>query len=326
MKTVITDHPFPNLDVCLKAFAENKVEVEILQTHDSKIILDKAKDAEGLVVGMARIDSKLIDGLNKCKIILRMGVGYDNVDVDAATAKGIMVVNVPDFCTEEVSDHAAALIVMISRRVLHGRQAVRDGKWGPNAIDFTNFKRLNEETVGLYGFGRIARGVAEKVRGVKMNVIACDPFVTAEAMAKVGVQKVEPNELLARADYVSLHTPLTKETEGAFGIEQFRTMKRSAWIINTSRGQVIREEDLIKALDEKLIAGAALDVLAKEPPAKDNTLLTRENVIVTPHMGSWTATSRDYLQIKTAEEVVRAMTGKIPVNVVNKQVLPAEVR
>jgi D-3-phosphoglycerate dehydrogenase len=189
------------------------------------------------------------------------------------------------------------------------------------AIDFTSFKRVNEQTIGLYGFGRIARGVAERARGFKMACVAYDPFVSKEAMAKVGVEKVDMKGLLTRSDYLSLHSPLTKETENAFGLEEFQTMKRTAWIINTSRGPVIREEDLIKALDDHLIAGAALDVLAKEPPDKNHPLINRENVILTPHMASWTWDSRNDLQTKGAEEVVRALKGEKPKNLVNPEVL-----
>jgi D-3-phosphoglycerate dehydrogenase len=189
------------------------------------------------------------------------------------------------------------------------------------AIDFTSFKRVNEQTIGLYGFGRIARGVVEKARGFKMACVAYDPLVSKEAMATVGVEKVDMKGLLTRSDYLSLHSPLTKETENAFGLEEFQTMKRTAWIINTSRGPVIREQDLIKALDDHLIAGAALDVLAKEPPDKNHPLIHRENVILTPHMASWTWDSRNDLQTKGAEEVVRALKGEKPKNLVNPEVL-----
>jgi D-3-phosphoglycerate dehydrogenase len=277
-----------------------------------------------MIVGMARIDKKIIDTLERCKVIVRQGVGYDNIDVSAATARGIMVVNLPDVFTEEVSDHAVAFILMIARRVLHGQQAVREGKWGPTAIDFNAFKRFNELTLGLYGFGRIARGVVEKARVFKMTFLAFDPFVTKEAMTSSGVEKVEMKELLTRSDYISIHSPLTKETEHAFGIEEFRAMKRTAWVINTSRGPVIREEDLIKALDEKLIAGAALDVLAKEPPDNNHPLIRRDNVIITPHMAGWTWDSREDLQTKAAEEVVRALKGERPKNVVNPEVLSSK--
>jgi D-3-phosphoglycerate dehydrogenase / 2-oxoglutarate reductase len=321
MKTVITDHPFPTLDLAQGILSRNNIELEVMQTKDTETIMAHTKAADAMIVGMARIDKRVIENLEKCKVIVRLGVGFDNVDVPTATSKGIRVVNIPDFCTEEVSDHALAFILMVSRRILPGDRAVKEGKWGPMAIDFTAFKRVSEQTVGIYGFGRIARGLAEKARGVKMTCIACDPFVSKEDMAKVGVEKVELKDLLTRSDFISLHSPLTKETENAFGLEQFRAMKRTAWIINTSRGPVIREEDLIKALDEKLIAGAALDVLTKEPPDKNHPLIGRANVIITPHMASWTWDSRNDLQTKSAEEVVRVLKGERPRNLVNPEVL-----
>jgi D-3-phosphoglycerate dehydrogenase len=321
MKTVITDHPFPSLELAQGILSRSGIELEVLQTKDPETIIAHTKTADAMIVGMARIDKKVIDALDRCKLIVRLGVGFDNVDVSAATSRGIMVANIPDFCTEEVSDHALALILMISRRVLQGQKAVREGKWGPMAIDFNSFKRVKEQTLGLYGLGRIARGVAQKAKGVQLNCIAFDPFVTREAMSAIGVEKVEAKDLLARSDFISLHTPLTKETENAFGIEQFRAMKNTAWIINTSRGQVIKEDDLIAALDQKLIAGAALDVLAKEPPDKNHPLLNRDNVIVTPHMGSWTWDSRNDLQTKGAEEVARVLKGEKAKNLVNPEVL-----
>ena len=321
MKTVITDHPFPTLDLAQAIFSRNGIDLEAMQARDAESVIARARTADAMMVGMARIDKKVIDALERCKVIVRLGVGFDNVDVPAATSRGIMVVNIPDFCTEEVSDHAMALILIIARRVIPGQKAVREGKWGPMAIDFTSFKRVREQTLGLYGFGRIARGMAEKARGFKMACVAYDPFVSKEAMAATGVEKVDLKELLIRSDYLSLHSPLTKETENAFGLEEFRTMKPTAWIINTSRGPVIREEDLIKALDDRMIAGAALDVLAKEPPDRNHPLLNRENVILTPHMASWTWDSRNDLQTKGAEEVVRALKGEKPKNLVNPEVL-----
>jgi len=324
MKTVITDHPFPDLKTTQDLFSRNGIELDVLQTRDLDKIIAGGKNADALIVGMAPIGRQVLSGLERCKAIVRLGVGFDNIDVAAATERGIMVINLPDFCTEEVSDHAMAFIVMTSRRVLQGRQVVREGKWGPPAIEFEGFKRLREQTVGFYAFGRIARDTAAKARnGFKMTCVAYDPFLTKEQMAAVGVEKVDMPELLRRSDFISLHAPLTKETENAFGVEQFRAMKRTAWIINTSRGPVINEKDLVKALDEKLIAGAALDVLAKEPPDKNHPLLNRENVIVTPHMAAWTWDSREELQRKGAEEIVRALTGVAPLNVVNRQALAA---
>lgn len=320
MKTIITDHPFPSLKHSEEIFSRNGIELEVLQTRDPQTIIERSRSADALIVGMARIDKKVMESLERCKIIVRLGVGYDNIDVSSATEHGILVANIPDFCTEEVSDHTIALILMIGRRILEGQKAVREGKWGPTAINFESFIRIREQTLGLFGFGRIARLVAEKAKGLKMKCIAFDPYVGKESMESCGVNKVDMKELLTESDYISLHSPLTKETEGAFGIEEFRMMKRTAWIINTSRGQVIKEDDLVRALDEKLIAGAALDVLAKEPPDRHHPLLNRENVIITPHMASWTWDSREDLQIKGAEEVVRVLKGERPKNPVNPEV------
>jgi D-3-phosphoglycerate dehydrogenase len=321
MKAVITDHPFPSLDLAKNIFNRNGIEMEALQTKDAETIISHTRKADGVMVGMARIDKKIIEALEQCKIIVRMGVGFDNVDVAAATSRGILVSNTPDFCTEEVSDHTLALVLLIARRIIQGQKAVKEGKWGPMAIEFTSFSRIKGQTLGLFGFGRISRLVAEKARGFKLNCIAFDPYVKKEDMAQYGVEKVEMKELLRRSDYISLHSPLTKETENAFGLEEFRTMKKTAWVINTSRGSVIREDDLITALDQKLIAGAALDVLVKEPPDKNNPLIHRENAIITPHMASWTWDSRDDLQVKGAEEIVRVLKGEKPKNLVNPEVL-----
>ena len=320
MKAVITDHPFPSLDLAKNVFNQNGIEMEALQTKDAETIISHTREADGIMVGMARIDKRVIGSLEQCKIIVRMGVGFDNVDIAAATSRGIVVSNTPDFCTEEVSDHTMALLLMIARRIIQGQKGVREGKWGPTAIEFTSFFRIRGQTLGLFGFGRISRLVAEKARGFKLNCIAFDPYVKKEEMFQYGVEKVEMKELLRRSDYISLHSPLTKETENAFGFEEFRAMKKTGWVINTSRGSVIREDDLITALDQKLIAGAALDVLAKEPPDENHPLIHRENVIVTPHMASWTWDSRDDLQVKGAEEIVRVLKGEKPKNVVNPEV------
>lgn len=321
MKTVITDHPFPSLDLMKSMFSPNGIDLEVLETTDTENIINQTKTADAMIVGMAKIDKQVMEALERCKVIVRLGVGYDNIDISAATQQRIMVVNIPDFCTEEVSDHTMALVLMIARRVIQGQKAVREGKWGPMAIDFNSFKRVKDHTLGLFGFGRIARCVAEKAQGFKLTCIAYDPYVTKEAMVACGVEKVDMKELLTRSDYISPHSPLTKETENAFGLEEFQSMKRTAWIINTSRGPVIREEDLIKALEQKLIAGAALDVLAKEPPDKNHPFINLENVIITPHMASWTWDSRDDLQVKGSEEVIRVLKGERPKNLVNPKVL-----
>lgn len=318
MKAIITDHPFASLDIAKELFTANGIELEDLSTHDPEVIMAHAKDAEGILSGMAKIDKQIIDSLTKCKIIVRLGTGYDTIDVKAASAKGIMVGNVPDFCMDEVSDHALALMLTAGRKILEGHKAVHEGKWGPMSVKIDTFYRIKDQVVGLFGFGRISRLTAEKVLGFGMKCLACDPFVSKEDMSEAGVEKVEMDELLKRSDYISLHTPLMEETEHAFDMDAFKSMKKTAWVINTSRGPIIKEEDLVAALDQGLIAGAALDVLEFEPPDKDqHPLLNRDNVIVTPHIGWMSLGARDDMQRKGVEEVVRVLKGEKPVNVVN---------
>lgn len=321
MKVVITDHPFVSMNIAQEIFSSNGIEMEDLQTQDSTTIIAKAKESDAILVGMAKIDEKIIGSLNQCKLIVRFGTGYDNVDVKAATSRGIPVSNVPDFCMDEVSDHAMAFILAAGRKIIQGQEAVKEGKWGPMSVDINSFYRLRGQTLGLYGFGRISLMVAQKARAFGMNCISFDPLVGEGAMSKNNVEKVEMEALLKRSDFISLHAPLTDETENAFDLDKFSSMKKTAWIINTSRGPIIREKDLATALDQGLIAGAALDVLASEPPDKDSPLLNRDNVFITPHIAWMSLGARDDMQRKGVEEVVRVLKGEMPKNIVNSEVL-----
>lgn len=322
MKVVITDHPFVSLDIANSIFSSNGIAMEDLQTKDPETIIAHAKKSDAILSGMARIDRKVIDTLEQCKIIVRFGTGYDTIDVTSATSRGIMVSNVPDFCMDEVSDHAVALLLVAARKIMEGQNGVREGKWGPMSVDITSFHRLKGQILGLFGFGRISRLVAKKANAFGMHCIAFDPFVEKDEMLRNNVEKVEMEALLERSDYISLHAPLTDETENAFDLDKFRAMKGTAWIINTSRGPVIREDDLVTALDQGLIAGAALDVMATEPPEKDkHPLLNRDNVFITPHIAWMSLEARDDMQAKGAEEVVRVLKGERPKNIVNPEVL-----
>jgi len=321
MKVVITDHPFVSMNIAQEIFSSNGIEMEDLRTQDSETIIAKAKESDAILVGMAKIDETIIGSLNQCKLIVRFGTGYDNIDVKAATSKGIPVSNVPDFCMDEVSDHAMAFILVAGRKIIQGQEAFKEGKWGPMSVDINSFYRLRGQTLGLYGFGRISLMVAQKARAFGMNCISFDPLVGEGAMSKNNVEKVEMEALLKRSDFISLHAPLTDETENAFDLNKFSSMKKTAWIINTSRGPIIREKDLATALDQGLIAGAALDVLASEPPDKDSPLLNRDNVFITPHIAWMSLGARDDMQRKGVEEVVRVLKGERPKNVVNSEVL-----
>jgi phosphoglycerate dehydrogenase-like enzyme len=254
-----------------------------------------------------------------CLVISRYGVGVDNIPVGRATELGILVVNVPDFCLEEVSDHALALVLACGRRIVRFAGATREGRW--DLADARGLPRLREQTLGLIGFGNIARTLVPKARGLGLRVLAYTPRL-APGSPEPGLELTNDfGYLLAQADYVSLHAPATSATRGLIGEEELRQMKPTAYLVNTSRGALVDERALERALREHWIAGAALDVLVHEPPSPQHPLLGLDNVIVTPHWSAstsdvWSATGR-----AMAEGMLRAARGEVPENVVNPEVL-----
>lgn len=321
MKAVITDHPFPSLDISREILSSKGIEISDLQTQDSDTIIANAKEADALLVGKARIDENILGSLQQCKLIVRFGTGYDNIDLKAATSNGIPVANVPDFCMDEVSDHAMALILAAGRQIIVGHNMAQNGQWRPMPYGMDTIYKMRDRVLGLFSYGRISKLVAKKAQVFGLQCMAFDPFVSEEIMSLTGVKKVDFKELLAQSDFISLHSPLTEKTANAFDLDAFRAMKPSAWIINTSRGGIIREKDLVQALDEKLIAGAALDVMDEEPPGTENPLLGRDNVIITPHMGWMSDKAPESMQRRGAEQAARVLSGEKPTNVVNPEVL-----
>ncbi len=312
---VITDHVFPSLEIEQKLLGAIGATVVPLQAKSEVDLLDTVADADALLVCYAPVTGRVIGRMARCRIIARYGIGVDNVDLGAATARGIVVTNVPDYCVDEVSDHALALLLACARRIpaLAGR--VRGGRW--DARDAAPMHRLRGQTLGLVGFGKIPRRLADKARALGLEVMAFDPYVGGEAMAACGVRKVSLDELLAQSDFVSVHAPLAPETQGMIDEAELRTMKRNAYLINTARGPLVVESAVLRALEEGWIAGAALDVLQHEPPAGDHPLRRFENVILTPHVAFYSEESVQELQRKAAEEVVRALSGRPPRSPVN---------
>jgi D-3-phosphoglycerate dehydrogenase / 2-oxoglutarate reductase len=254
--------------------------------------------------------------LKQCGAILRTGSGTDNVPVEAATQRGIVVANTPDALTDAVSDHVIALLFAVIRRIAVQDRAVRGGVW--DRARAWPLWTLQGRTLGLVGFGRIARVVARKLSGFEMTVLTHDPFVSAEVAAKHGVGTADLDEVLARADVVSVHCPSTPATRHLIGERALRLMKTTAVLVNTARGPVIDESALIRALTEGWIAGAGLDVLEQEPPDPANPLLRLDNVVITPHIGAY---SNDYLENSwriSVEALVALAGGRWPSSHVNR--------
>ncbi|MCM8759725.1 MAG: C-terminal binding protein [Candidatus Omnitrophica bacterium] len=276
------------------------------------------RSADAVLFTSTKIDSAFIGKLEKCRVIIRFGTGLDNIDVNAATQKGIMISRVVDFCTQEVSNHTLMLLLACSRKLKEFSSLLLSGK---HVEDFSPMGSIEGQILGLIGFGKIAREVARKAGVFGLKVVAYDPYVDKSYFSKYDVRKASLNKLLTVSDYVSLHCPLNHETYHLIGEEELKLMKKTAYLINTSRGKLIDEPALIKALKNKWIAGAGLDVFEKEPPDKDNPLLNMENVICTAHYAYYSDRSIARLRKTVVDELIRVLSGKIPKNLYNPEVL-----
>ena len=314
----VTDSVFPNLDVVRRTLSAVGAEVRLASQPTPEAIVELARAADAVLVTYAKITAAMIREMKLCRIISRLGIGVDNVDIAAATSAGIAVTRVPDYCMDEVSDHAMALLLALVRKIPFANQRVQAGRWEMSSV--VPIHRLRGTTLGLVGFGRIPQLVAPKAQAFGLKVISHDPYVPEKVMAQLGVESVSFEGLLERSDYISVHAPLTPETHHLFNADVFRRMKSGAYLVNTARGPLVNDKDLADALDAGRLAGAALDVLPEEPPVPDSRLLGRDNVILTPHTGFYSEESLVDLQVKASEEVVRVLTGQMPRNPVNPEV------
>ena len=269
-----------------------------------------------------RIDRQVIDALKKCVVIGVGSVGVDMVDVDAATAAGIVVTNVPDVFIEEVADHAMMLLLDVRCRTATMARMAREGQWYQARPILSQVPRLLGQTLGLFAFGNVARCTARRAQAFGLRVIAYDPYVSELEISAAGVEPVGFGELLERSDYLSIHAPHNVETEHAINAAALARMKPTAVVINTARGPIIDETALIGALQNGVIAGAGLDVLEQEPPSNNNPLLTMENVLVTPHIASATTRMRPETRRRVGREVALVLRGRWPMSCVNPTVLP----
>ena len=316
----VSDSVFPNLDPARAVLSKIGAQLNLAEEAKPEAIMRVAKDADALFATYAKITADMIRQMTRCRIISRFGIGVDNVDIPAATERGIVVTKVPDYCIDEVSDHAMALLLAAVRKIPLANSMVHAGRWEMPAV--VPIHRLRGTVLGLMGFGRIPQLVAPKAQSFGMQVVSYDPYVPKGVFENAKVRGVEFKELLKISDYISIHSPLLPETTGLFNAEAFRQMKPHAYSINTARGPIVDEAALAAALDAGQLAGAALDVMAKEPP-QNSPLLGRPNVIVTPHTSFYSEESLVDLQTKAAEEVVRVLQGQAPRNPVNPEALKA---
>ena len=307
----VADSVFPSLDPAKKALSGQTTEdFRMSQDKSPESILAVAADADALLVTYSQINAEVIAGLNNCRAIGRFGIGTDNIDIAAAVKKGITVCYAPVYCLDEVSDHAMALLLACVRKIPFANARAGQGRWEMPAV--APISRIRGKTLGLIGLGNIPQKIVGKAQAFGINVIASDPYCSDDVFTHLNVEKVGLNDLLERSDYISVHAPLTSETENMFNIEAFKKMKNSAYLINTARGPLVEINDLAAALDAGEIAGAGLDVLPEEPPTENNPLLGRDDVVLTPHTGFYSEDALLDLQTTVANDVATILSGGEP--------------
>jgi D-3-phosphoglycerate dehydrogenase len=318
-RVVVTDHSFPSLDperAALDGLAE-VVDRSPLRTEDD--VIGAAADADALLIGFVPVTARVMDALPRLRCVVRYGVGYETIDVSAATERGIWVANVPDYCIPEVADHAMAMLLALARRVLTLDASMRRGEWAAVKVA-RPVHRIEGRTLGLIGMGRIGSAMARRALGFGMRVIAHDKYLSPERAQSVGAALVDLDSLLRQSDFISIHTPLTPETHHLINAEAIGKMKAGAYLINVSRGAVVDTLALADALQMGKLAGAALDVFEHEPLPDDHPIRHAPNTILNPHAAWYSEEALIQLQINAAEEVARALRGEPMKNPLNRPV------
>jgi len=319
-KVVVTDDRYGNYSEEKSVLQELNIELIILapESNRSEKIenLKIIQDAEALLVNLYPMTKEIISGLNKCKVISRYGVGYDNVDVDEASRKGIWVARVPDYSIEDVSDQALALLMGCIRKVAYKDRMIRRGKW--NLHQDQPAHRMKDATLGILGYGAIGKRFHEKTSGFGFaKVLVFDPFVKEDIIKNNGAVPAEFKDILSNSDYISIHIPLNESTKKIIGKKQLLIMKKDAILINTSRGGVLDEQAVIEALESGKITGAGLDVFETEPIPENSPLLKLDNVILSDHTGWYSEESKVELKTKAALNILAVLKGGKPIYPVN---------
>jgi D-3-phosphoglycerate dehydrogenase / 2-oxoglutarate reductase len=316
----------PSMATERKIFAENKLDIEAVEirpTNEEELIA-VARDADAIMGGGPLLSRRVIASLLKCRIIVTYSVGFDGIDVEAATENGILVVNNParEWCVEEVSNHAITLLLACAKKLVQLDTPMKQGRWMDARNILAPMAPIHGQTLGLVACGDIGRMTAKKAHAFNMQVIGYDPYLDKAQAKALDIELMGLPEMLGKADFVSVHAPLGKETFHLIGEREFKQMKPAAYFINTARGSIVDEVALVKALREKWIAGAGLDVFEQEPTPPDNPLLKMDNVIAIPHTASYSDAALATQPVNPANEVVRVLTGHWPKNIINKNVKP----
>ncbi len=316
-KVAFTDYTFSNLDIERGILEPLGCQVVSQQKYtDQESLIHLTEDADYVVTQFAPLSAAVIAAMTKCQIIVRYGIGVDNVDLGAAQLKNIPVCNIPDYCVDEVADHTLALILALTRRVVNNWDIVKTGQW-KLAVPVENMRTLSDMTVGLVAFGKIAQQVAARLKEFKCKILISDPYVKRSLIERTGLTNVPLDELYAQCDLIALHCPSNAETKHMIQKHSIGKMKPGVMLVNTARGSLVKVDDLIEALESRHISAVALDVIDPEPIKADSPLLKMDNVIITSHIASVSPESIRTLRTSAAGLITKRIHGEKLPNVVN---------
>jgi D-3-phosphoglycerate dehydrogenase / 2-oxoglutarate reductase len=319
-KVLVTDHVFADLETERSLLEPHGADLILADETHEDVLVEAVAGAEAIMVCFAQVTEPVIvaAAASGCKLISRYGVGYDNIDIEAATRNGIVVTYVPDYCLDEVADHAMALLLGVGRGVVDADRSVRRGEW---TVPHGAVHRLRGRRLAVIGAGGIGRRVIERARAFGFEIVAFDPYIEDWDLE---VERAETMEVaFAEADAITLHVPLTGENRHMIDADSIARMNRSPIVVNTSRGPLVDMDAAADALQSGALSGVALDVTELEPPPADHPLRAHPRAVLTPHMGFYSIEAQADLQRRAAEEVVRALTGEAPHRPVNPEVLAA---
>lgn len=316
MQVVVTDYTFADLSIEEQLIVSSGLNLNSGQAKTPQELIPLVKDADAVITQFAPVNATVIERMERAKVIVRYGIGVDNVDLKAARAKGIPVCNVPDYCIDEVADHTLAFLLASTRQIVPHSVAVHSGKWGL-ATPISEFRVLRDMTVGIIGFGRIGREVAARLKPFKCRVMIHDPVVDAEKIELAGYEPASLAGLLKNSDAVTLHCPSMESTRGLIGHETLAEMKHGAILINLARGDLVQTDALVSAIKTGKLAGAALDVFSPEPIPAGHPILSMQNVILAPHIASVSVPAVKKLRETAAQLALMAIRGEKLPNVVN---------
>jgi len=318
LRVAVTDHNYPSLDLEKEILERENIELSERICRSEDDLIEHARDADGLMNLFFPVTRRVIEHLEKCRVISVYGTGTNQIDLQAASEKGILVVNVPDYCYDEVATHAVALILNIDRQITNYGLLVKEGDWAYMKLELHRFR---EKTVGILGLGAIGKSVAKKLSSFNVNLIGYDPYVSDETISSLGVGRRSLQDVFKESDFVTLHMPLTDETRALVSTELLALMKPTAYLINVSRGPVVDEKALLRALNESRIAGVAMDVLCREPPPADDEIVSHPKSWVTPHVAWYSEESFDELRTRVAQAAADVLRNRVPKFIVNKHLL-----